>query len=223
MYPLNTWAPCAVSMGVNIGLRRWCSSSLPNWRLCISSLLSTFDDELFNLLSNTWIARPPLWFLMLLHGISPCFGVPWCRQWQIVLLHIGNLLPPNRCINNSYKYSIQNIPILVYMFFFSYSTYFINCGFALYILMNSMFENNYPTNGNNSSQDFVACNANTPHPMYGCGYTLTSHFTFQYVKKNELQNCSRAPLPMGGNRPKIMHQPLLVAKWTSIPPFKAVE
>ena len=69
------------------------------------------------------------------------------------------------------------------MFFFNYSTYFIYCGVALYILLNSIFENNYPTNGNNSSPAFVACNANTPHPMYGCGYTLTSHFTFQYVKK----------------------------------------
>ena len=82
----------------------------------------------------------------------------------------------------SYKSSIQTFPSW-YMFFFSYSKYFINFGFVLYILMNSMFENNYPTNGNNSSPAFVACNANTPHPMYGCGYTLTSHFTFQYVKK----------------------------------------
>ena len=67
------------------------------------------------------------------------------------------------------------------MFFFSYNTYFVNYGFALYILMNSMFENNYPTNGNNSSPVFVVCNANTPHPMYGSGYTLSPKLLLSYL------------------------------------------
>ena len=44
MYPLKTWAPCVVSMGMDSGLRSWCYLPLPNCRPCISSLLSTFDD-----------------------------------------------------------------------------------------------------------------------------------------------------------------------------------
>ena len=46
MHHLNTWAPCPVSMEVDIGIRPWCSLTLPNYILCISSFWSTFDDTL---------------------------------------------------------------------------------------------------------------------------------------------------------------------------------
>ena len=68
------------------------------------------------------------------------------------------------------------------MVIFSYNTYFINYKFPLHIFLNTVFQNNCPTNDNNSSPAFGACNANRPHPMYGCIDTLTSHFMFQYVK-----------------------------------------
>ena len=46
MHPLSTGVPSAVSMKVDMGLRPWCSSSMPYYILCISGLLSTFDYTL---------------------------------------------------------------------------------------------------------------------------------------------------------------------------------
>ena len=89
-------------------------------------------------------------------------------------MHNSLLVLPNRAINVPNNVSIQDISIL--------TDNFMNSGFALHILLNSVLKNHCPTNGSNLFPTFVISNANRPHPMNACIVTLTSQFLFQYVK-----------------------------------------